>query len=230
MSIKAILTDIEGTTTSLSFVKDVLFPYADQQMEAFVVKHRQDPAVAQLIDDVRLETGNAVLSLAGAIAQLRQWIAEDKKITPLKAIQGLMWEEGYRNGDFTGHVYEDAVRNLLHWHELGLALYVYSSGSVYAQKLLFGYSDAGDLTPLFSGYFDTAVGHKREAKSYQAIVAALGLPAAEILFLSDIAEELDAAAQAGLKTCCVVRADQPTNALQHRWVKNFDELDVMSIT
>lgn len=228
--IKAILTDIEGTTTSLSFVKDVLFPYADQQMQAFVVAHRQDPTVAKLIDDVRLETGNAVLSLTDAIAQLRQWIAEDKKITPLKAIQGLMWEEGYRNGDFTGHVYEDAVRHLLHWHELGLKLYVYSSGSVYAQKLLFGYSDAGDLTPLFSGYFDTAVGHKREAQSYQAIVAALGLPAAEILFLSDIAEELDAAAQAGLQTCCLVREEQPTDTLQHRWVKNFDELDVMAIT
>lgn len=228
--IKAILTDIEGTTTSLSFVKDVLFPYADQQMEAFVVKHRQDPPVAKLIDDVRLETGNAVLSLAGAIAQLRQWIADDKKITPLKAIQGLMWEEGYRNGDFTGHVYEDAVRHLLHWHELGLALYVYSSGSVYAQKLLFGYSDAGDLTPLFSGYFDTTVGHKREATAYQAIVAAIGLPASEVLFLSDIAEELDAAAQVGLKTCCLVREAQPTAALRHAWVKNFDELDVMSIT
>jgi enolase-phosphatase E1 len=228
--IKAILTDIEGTTTSLSFVKDVLFPYADQQMQTFVVAHRQDPTVAALIDDVRLETGNAVLSLADAIAQLRQWIAEDKKITPLKAIQGLMWEEGYRNGDFTGHVYEDAVRNLLHWHELGLKLYVYSSGSVYAQKLLFGYSDAGDLTPLFSGYFDTAVGHKREAKSYQAIVTAIGLPADEILFLSDIAEELDAALQAGLTTCCLVREDQPTDTLQHRWVKNFDELDVMGIT
>ena len=230
MSIKAILTDIEGTTTSLSFVKDVLFPYADQQMEAFVVKHRQDPQVAKLIDDVRLETGNAVLSLAEAIAQLRQWIADDKKITPLKAIQGLMWEEGYRNGDFTGHVYEDAVRHLLHWHELGLKLYVYSSGSVYAQKLLFGYSDAGDLTPLFSGYFDTAVGHKREAKSYQTIVEALDLSASEILFLSDIAEELDAAAQVGLKTCCLVRENQPTATLQHPCVKNFDELDVMSIT
>jgi len=230
MSIKAILTDIEGTTTSLSFVKDVLFPYADQQMEAFVVKHRQDPQVAKLIDDVRLETGNAVLSLAEAIAQLRQWIADDKKITPLKAIQGLMWEEGYRNGDFTGHVYEDAVRHLLHWHELGLKLYVYSSGSVYAQKLLFGYSDAGDLTPLFSGYFDTAVGHKREANSYQTIVEALDLSASEILFLSDIAEELDAAAQVGLKTCCLVRENQPTATLQHPCVKNFDELDVMSIT
>ena len=98
MSIQVILTDIEGTTTSLSFVKDVLFPYADQQMHDFVVAHRQDPVVAKLIDDVRLETGNAVLSLAQAIAQLRQWIAEDKKVTPLKALQGLLWEAGYRQG------------------------------------------------------------------------------------------------------------------------------------
>ena len=230
MMIKAILTDIEGTTTSLSFVKDVLFPYADQHMQDFVVAHRQDPAVASLIDDVRLETGNAVLSLADAIAQLRQWIVEDKKVTPLKAIQGLMWEEGYRNGDFTGHVYEDAVRHLLHWHELGLKLYVYSSGSVYAQKLLFGYSDAGDLTALFSGYFDTAVGHKRDVAAYRHIIEAIGLPADEILFLSDIAEELDAAAQAGMKTCCLVRENQPIDHLNHHWVKNFDELNVMSIT
>ncbi len=228
--VKAIVTDIEGTTTSLSFVKDVLFPYADQHMQAFVVAHRQDPAVARLIDDVRLETGQAVLSLADAITQLRQWIAQDQKITPLKAIQGLMWEEGYRNGDFTGHVYEDAVRHLLHWHELGLKLYVYSSGSVYAQKLLFGYSDAGDLTPLFSGYFDTAVGHKRDAAAYQHIIEAIGLPAGEILFLSDIAEELDAAAQAGMKTCCLVRENQSIEHLRHPWVKNFDELDVIAIT
>lgn len=229
MTIKAILTDIEGTTTSLSFVKDVLFPYADQHMQAFVVEHRQDPAVAQLVDDVRMEVGTANLSLADAIAQLRQWIAEDKKVTPLKAIQGLMWEEGYRKGDFAGHVYEDAVRNLLHWYDLGLKLYVYSSGSVHAQKLLFGYSDAGDLTPLFSGYFDTQIGHKREADAYRRIVDVIGLPAQEILFLSDIREELDAAQQSGLKTCCLVRENQPTDGLQHPWINNFDEMDVTAI-
>lgn len=110
--IKAILTDIEGITTSLSFVKDMLFPYADQHMQAFVITHRQDGRVAKLVDDVRYEVGKPNLSLADTIAQLRQWIAEDKKVTPLKAIQGLMWEQGYRKGDFTGHVYEDAVRNL----------------------------------------------------------------------------------------------------------------------
>ncbi|MBU0657027.1 MAG: acireductone synthase [Gammaproteobacteria bacterium] len=222
--IRAILTDIEGTTTSLSFVKDVLFPYADQHMQAFVVEHRQDPVVARLIDDVRMEVGKANLSLADAIAQLRQWIAEDKKVTPLKAIQGLMWEEGYRKGDFTGHVYADAVSNLRAWHEQGVKLYVYSSGSVHAQKLLFGYSDAGDLMPLFSGYFDTNIGHKREKEAYQRIVDAIGLPAQEILFLSDIREELDAAQQAGLKTCCLVRENQPTDDLLHPWVENFNKI------
>ncbi len=226
MSIQVILTDIEGTTTSLSFVKDVLFPYADQQMHDFVVAHRQDPVVAKLIDDVRLETGNAVLSLAQAIAQLRQWIAEDKKVTPLKALQGLLWEAGYRQGDFTGHVYADAVRQLQAWHQRGLALYVYSSGSVYAQKLLFGYSDAGDLTPLFSGYFDTQIGHKRDAAAYQRIVEAIGVPASTILFLSDIREELDAAQQAGLKTCCLVRENQSVEGLVHPWVVDFDAIAI----
>lgn len=230
MTIQAILTDIEGTTTSLSFVKDVLFPYADQHMQDFVVAHRTDPVVAKLVDDVRMEVGKPNLSLAEAIAQLRQWIAEDKKVTPLKAIQGLMWEEGYRKGAFTGHVYEDAVRNLLCWHDLGLKLYVYSSGSVHAQKLLFGYSDAGDLTPLFSGYFDTHIGHKREAEAYRRIVEAIGLPAGQVLFLSDIREELDAAQQAGLKTCCLVRENQPVDGLQHPWIKNFDEIAVTNIT
>jgi enolase-phosphatase E1 len=224
MGIQAILTDIEGTTTSLSFVKDVLFPYADQHMHDFVVAHRTDPAVAKLVDDVRMEVGKANLSLLDCIVQLRQWIAEDKKITPLKAIQGLMWEEGYRKGDFTGHVYADAVRNLRQWHDAGLQLYVYSSGSVHAQKLLFGYSDAGDLMPLFSGYFDTQIGHKREVGAYQRIVQAIGLPAESILFLSDIREELDAARQAGLKTCCLVRENQPTEGLQHPWVADFDQI------
>jgi enolase-phosphatase E1 len=189
-----------------------------------VVDHREDPDVASLIEDVRHEVGDPQLSLADSIAQLRHWIAADKKVTPLKALQGLMWEEGYQRGDFTGHLYEDAARNLRAWHARGLKLYVYSSGSVHAQKLLFGYSDFGDLTPLFSGYFDTQVGHKRETVSYQRIVAEIGLPAAEILFLSDIAEELDAAQRAGLQTYCLIRENQSTDGLAHRWANTFDSI------
>ena len=226
MTIQAILTDIEGTTTSLSFVKDVLFPYAYERMPSFVVENRTNPAVAKLIDDVRYEVNNPVLSLSGAIEQLKQWIRDDKKITPLKAIQGLMWQQGYANGDFTGHVYPDAVAGLQAWHAQGLQLYVYSSGSVQAQQLLFGYSDAGDLTPLFSGYFDTQVGHKREIGAYQHIAQAIGIAPEHILFLSDIREELDAAQQAGMQTCALVRENQATEGLQHPWVENFAQIDL----
>ena len=226
MTIQAILTDIEGTTTSLSFVKDVLFPYAYERMQSFVVENRTNPAVAKLIDDVRYEVNNPVLSLSGAIEQLKQWIRDDKKITPLKAIQGLMWQQGYANGDFTGHVYPDAVAGLQAWHVQGLQLYVYSSGSVQAQQLLFGYSDAGDLTPLFSGYFDTQVGHKREIGAYQHIAQAIGIAPEHILFLSDIREELDAAQQAGIQTCALVRENQATEGLQHPWVENFAQIDL----
>ena len=226
MTIQAILTDIEGTTTSLSFVKDVLFPYAYERMQSFVVENRTNPAVAKLIDDVRYEVNNPVLSLSGAIEQLKQWIRDDKKITPLKAIQGLMWQQGYANGDFTGHVYPDAVAGLQAWHAQGLQLYVYSSGSVQAQQLLFGYSDAGDLTPLFSGYFDTQVGHKREIGAYQHIAQAIGIAPEHILFLSDIREELDAAQQAGMQTYALVRENQATEGLQHPWVENFAQIDL----
>ena len=226
MTIQAILTDIEGTTTSLSFVKDVLFPYAYEHMQRFVVENRTNPAVSKLIDDVRYEVNNTVLSLSGAIEQLKQWIRDDKKITPLKAIQGLMWQQGYANGDFTGHVYPDAVAGLQAWHAQGLQLYVYSSGSVQAQQLLFGYSDAGDLTPLFSGYFDTQVGHKREIGAYQHIAQAIGIAPEKILFLSDIREELDAAQQAGMQTCALVRENQATEGLQHPWVENFAQIDL----
>ena len=226
MTVQAILTDIEGTTTSLSFVKEVLFPYAYEQMQTFVVANRTNPEVAKLIDDVRYEVNNPVLSLSDAIEQLKQWIRDDKKITPLKAIQGLMWQQGYANGDFTGHVYADAVASLQAWHKQGLKLYVYSSGSVKAQQLLFGYSDAGDLTPLFSGYFDTQVGHKREIGAYQHIAQAIGLAPEQILFLSDIREELDAAQQVGMQTCALVRENQATEGLQHPWVENFAQIDL----
>lgn len=219
--IRAILTDIEGTTSSLSFVHEVLFPYAHTQMAAFVREHSTDSAVARLLAEARITAGRD-LDEAGLIAQLRAWIKADLKVTPLKALQGLIWEEGYRRGDFKGHVYEDAARNLRHWHQRGIALYVYSSGSVYAQKLLFGYSEAGDLTPLFSGYFDTTIGHKREMESYRAIATTLDLLPQEILFLSDIGEELDAAYAAAMQTGWLVRDGVLAVDAVHRQVRDFD--------
>jgi enolase-phosphatase E1 len=209
--IKAIVTDVEGTTSSLSFVKEVLFPYARARLFAFVHAHRQDPAVRAHLDEV---------------AQLEQWIDEDKKLTPLKALQGMIWEEGYRRGDFTGHVYDDAVRQLRHWKERGIRLYVFSSGSVQAQRLLFGYSDHGDLMPLFSGYFDTTVGAKREAAAYEKIATTIGIPPAHILFLSDIKEELDAARDAGMQTTWLVRDAALDPNADHPQVRDFDAIAV----
>jgi enolase-phosphatase E1 len=221
--ISAIVTDIEGTTSSLSFVKDVLFPYAREHLADFVRRHVDEAAVRRWLDEVRQIAG-ASLSNDEVVAQLIQWIAEDKKFTPLKALQGMIWEEGYLNGDFKGHVYADAVRLLRQWQAGGIRLYVYSSGSVQAQKLLFAHTDYGDLTPLFSGYFDTSVGGKREVTSYRKITESLHTTASDILFLSDIREELDAAQAAGMKTRWLVRDGTVDPKAAHPQARNFDEI------
>ena len=174
--VRAIVTDIEGTTTSLSFVKDVLFPYSTRHLPGFVRSQGHRPEVRQLLDEARKLAGGAVDD-EGLVGVLLKWIETDQKLAPLKGLQGLLWEEGYRQGAFQGHVYEDATRRLREWHQQGLRLYVYSSGSEHAQRLIFGHTPFGDLTPLFSGYFDTRVGGKKEAPSYAAIVRELGLPA-----------------------------------------------------
>jgi len=219
--IRAVVTDIEGTTTSVTFVYDVLFPYARQRMADYVTGHADDPAVREQLDAVSSEVGRA-LDDDAAVAQLLTWMDEDRKATPLKALQGMIWEAGYRNGAFTGHVYDDAVRNLRRWKAGGIRLFVYSSGSVSAQQLLFRHSDAGDLTPLFEDYFDTRIGAKREVSSYRAILDSIGLPADEVLFLSDIEAELDAAARAGLRTCWLVRESEVDPGAAHRQVVDFD--------
>lgn len=218
--IRAILTDIEGTTSSLSFVKDVLFPYARQNMAAFLHQHVAAPAVVEQLAAVNAVVGRE-LSLTEAVAQLQQWIDEDRKITPLKALQGMIWEQGYRNGDYTGHVYADAAQRLRAWYAARVRLYVFSSGSVQAQKLLFAHSDQGDLTPLFSGYFDTSSGNKRDPAAYRTIAAAIGLPATDILFLSDIVEELDAAHTIGMQTRQLVRGGGISSTARHRQEADF---------
>lgn len=205
MPIKAIVTDIEGTTSAVSFVFDVLFPFARAHLPAFVRDHRDEAEVAEQIAAVRRESGEPDADIERVVEILLDWIAADRKATPLKALQGMVWAQGYRAGQLKGHVYPDAVQALRRWHDQGYALYVYSSGSVQAQKLIFGCAEVGDLTPLFWGYFDTGSGHKREAESYVRIAASIGLPAAEILFLSDVVEELDAARAAGMHTCGLAR-------------------------
>lgn len=221
---RAVLTDIEGTTSSLSFVKEVLFPYARKHIAGFVRDHAGDARVRAHLDDARVLAGMPAADDARVVAELIAWIDEDRKATPLKALQGLIWEHGYRAGDFEGHIYDDVVAALRRWHSQGIALYVYSSGSVQAQKLLFAHTRFGDLTPLFSGYFDTRVGAKADVASYRHIAAEIGLPPGELLFLSDIVQELDAARSAGLQTCQLVRDGTPDPSATHRHVSTFDDI------
>jgi enolase-phosphatase E1 len=225
----AILTDIEGTTSSITFVKDVLFPYARRALPGFVAAHRDEPEVRRWLDVVATEHGS-ICSDEVIVETLQGWIDEDRKHTALKALQGMVWKAGYRDADFTAHMYPDAGPALHAWHAQGLPLYVYSSGSVPAQQLFFGHSDAGDLTPLFSGWFDTEVGGKREAGSYLKIAQAIGLPPGQVLFLSDVVEELDAAREAGLQTVLVDRREDYPNPREgqlangHARVTAFDQV------
>lgn len=227
---KTILTDIEGTTSSISFVKDVLFPYARRKLPAFVRAHSGEPGVRHWLDQVQLELGGESFGDETLVATLIDWLDADRKHTALKALQGMVWQSGYRNGDFSAHVYADAATALQRWHEAGHALYVYSSGSVPAQKLFFGHSEAGNLGGLFSGFFDTEIGGKRDADSYRRIVDALGGSASEVLFLSDVVEELDAAREAGVDTVLLDRPEdypQPrldTAAHGHRRVTSFEQI------
>jgi enolase-phosphatase E1 len=209
----AIVVDIEGTTSAISFVKDVLFPYADQHLDAYVAAHRDEPVVENALSEAAIEAGDPAMDDAGILACLHRWIAEDRKATPLKTLQGLIWADGYAHTSLLGHVYPDVPPVLHAWKAAGIELYVYSSGSIVAQKVLFGHTFAGDLTPLFEGYFDTTTGPKREAASYTEIAAGTGFRPGEMLFLSDIEEELDAARAAGLQTARLLRpADTPPDA------------------
>lgn len=203
--IRVILTDIEGTTSSISFVHDVLFPFAAEHLPGFVTENRDEPAVAEQLDAVAATSGVDRQDVEGLVEVLQQWIKEDRKETSLKALQGMVWEQGYQQGELKGHIYPDAADYLQRWHDRGLRLFVYSSGSVKAQKLIFGFTTEGDFTPFFSGYFDTRIGGKKETDSYRNILKELGVEPETVLFLSDVEAELEAAEAAGMKTAWLVR-------------------------
>lgn len=199
--IRAIVLDIEGTTTRVSFVTDVLFPFARARLLGWARAHPEAPELAE----VRALAAAPQASLEEVVQILLQWMDEDRKATPLKAIQGQIWQEGYGTGALLAHVYPDVPVALAAWAERGLALAVYSSGSVLAQQLLFAHSEAGDLRRYISAWFDTRVGPKREAASYVGIAASLGVAPQDVLFLSDVQAELDAATAAGLRTALIAR-------------------------
>jgi enolase-phosphatase E1 len=191
---KALLLDIEGTTSSIRFVTDTLFPFARKHLAAYIAAHPED--VAPILADV---------PGADKVATLLEWMDEDRKVTPLKTLQGMIWADGYASGELDGHVYPDTPVAMRRWRARGIAVHIYSSGSIAAQKLIFGHSVAGDLTPLIGCYFDTTTGPKREADSYSKIADALDLAPSQILFLSDAPAEVDAAREAGLDALLIDR-------------------------
>lgn len=223
MILQAIVTDIEGTTSSIDFVHQTLFPYARKHLRDYLRANADQPAVREQCEAVRQQLGQA-LTLDQIADALDDWMVQDKKATPLKALQGMVWQVGYASGELKGHVYPDTPEYLRRWHAAGLKLYVYSSGSVEAQKLIFGHTEYGDLRLLFSGYFDTRVGAKRDSAAYQEILRQTGLAADSVLFLSDIGEELDAARAAGLKTTQLIRDAKAKPFPAHPQARDFSEV------
>lgn len=220
--IRAIITDIEGTTSSISYVKEVMFPYSRRRLRSFLEAHWQEDKVKELIRGLEEKLQRSI-DLDTAVRTLEEWIDKDLKEPLLKELQGHIWEEGFKSGEIKGHIYEDAYKKLKEWKEQGYRLYVYSSGSVKAQKLFFGNTDYGDLTYLFDGFFDTSVGNKKEKESYLKIAELIGLKPEECLFLSDTEEELDCARSAGMRTVKVVRDTEKTDS-KHPIVKNFYQI------
>lgn len=226
-SIRYVLTDIEGTTSSISFVTDELFPYFRSHCDR-LIQRQSEPIVQEQFEAVKATAkleGRNLVSNTDVIQELINWSLEDRKATPLKALQGLIWKDGYANGELKGHVYGDVPVAFEKWKkELSLDLGVFSSGSIAAQKLLFGHTIYGDLNRYFSNYFDTTTGHKRETETYLKIAESLQLAPNQILFLSDIKEELEAAKVAGFKTIQLLR-----NGVSGEWntkAVSFSDIEI----
>jgi enolase-phosphatase E1 len=224
--INSILIDIEGTTSSISFVHEVLFPYAAKHLAKFVHQHANEEEIQRQLQATRDIVGQADLDQQQTIDILLEWIQQDKKLTPLKALQGLIWEIGYTRGDYKSHLYPDVLPQLQAWHEAGKKLYIYSSGSIKAQQLFFAHTEYGNITHLLSGYFDTTSGAKQEPTSYTKIATAIAVPTAQILFLSDITAELDAASSTGMATCCLNRQAERISTYPHVQVQSFATINL----
>ncbi len=228
--------DIEGTTTPIAFVHEVLFPYARKRVREYLAQHANDPDVRADVALLRAEYAresplpdlppwNAADELASTEAYVYWLMDRDRKSTGLKSLQGRIWEAGYRAGELKGKVYPDVRPALARWRNAGKTIAIFSSGSVQAQRSLFANTTAGDLSAFLSGYFDTTTGPKREAASYRRIAAALHRPPEDVLFVSDVVAELDAARAAGMHTALCVRGSVPGDATTaHPRVRSFAEL------
>ncbi len=233
--IRAILLDIEGTTTAVNFVYQTLFPFARQRIKSFLADLYYQADIQVDLEALKVEyaldapnSPNPVIwendtpdgHCASALAYIYWLMDRDRKSTVLKALQGKIWEAGYRSGEIKGHIYADVPLALIRWQQQNRRIAIFSSGSVLAQQLLFAHSVAGNLTGYINAYFDTTTGPKREAESYYQIAKNLQYHTAQLLFLSDITAELDAARQAGLTTGLVVRTD-PAPTTEHPIIKTF---------
>ena len=234
----ALLLDIEGTTTPIDFVYETLFPYARAHAKEYVTANLSSAQadikalLEENAEDSRQGLGPPLLegppreiSIDSAVAYIHWLMDHDRKSTSLKSVQGKIWEEGYRSGELRSQVFEDVPRAFKRWQERRRMILIYSSGSVLAQKLLFAHTEAGDLTPFISGFFDTNVGAKKDAESYRRIANGLKLRPSEIIFVSDVTAELDAAAVAGLQTLLCRRPGNPqTEAGSNALIRSFDEI------
>lgn len=219
-----VLLDVEGTLGSRSFVRDVLFPYAHARLPFWLREHGDAPRVAALLDTLRAEAGTPDATRRELVTTLRGWMDDDRDLTPLKTLQGLIWQDGFEQGAFTAHLYRDAYKALKRWHRAGHTLAIYSNGSVGAQRLYVARTYWGDLSGWFSGFFDSEVGPKTDPISYGRICETLGADPPSVLFCSDEVEELDAAKALGLQTVQIARDDQPPSA-DHPLHTTFDDVD-----
>lgn len=238
-SIRAILLDIEGTSTPVDFVYKTLFPYARERAAEFLRRHWDDPGVSEDLAGLRAQhaldgaanlgppewpTG-AAESNATATASYVDWLIDrDSKCSPLKSLQGKIWREGYEKGELHGDVFPDVLPAMIRWSQQGKRIAIFSSGSVLAQKLLFSTTTAGDLTRFVEAHFDTSVGAKSDPASYRRIAEALALPPREILFISDVVRELEAAKAARMQTALCLRGEAPAEAARqpHPIVRSFE--------
>ncbi len=222
--VKAVLLDIEGTIAPLSFVKEVMFPYSKRKLREFLEENWDKPVIQEIIRDASREVGKE-LNLEEAVETFSRWIDEDRKITPLKELQGYIWEEGFKSGELRAPLYEDAYKKIKEWNEKGVPVYIYSSGSVKAQELFFSHTEYGNILNLFSGFFDTKIGSKKEKESYLRIAEKIGLNPEEILFVSDNPDELRVARKAGFKVLQSVREDvQPSE--EFKKIYSFEEIEL----
>jgi enolase-phosphatase E1 len=236
---RVILLDIEGTTSSVRFVYDEMFPFVRRELTPFLrtnfaradvlaaaAQIAKDAGKASLQDLIGADELSSTAAQDGLAVEVLRQMDADLKATGLKELQGLIWEAGFHSGQLRAHVYDDVPAALRNWKDAGIGLRIYSSGSIQAQKLFFGHTIAGDLLPLLSGHYDTTIGGKREPASYQRIVQDTGVNASDVLFLSDITAELDAAKQSGLQTGLLIRPGNAPqeNTQQHPAIASFGEI------